>query len=63
MVLGKRWLFLIGNGAEIQPLKKDRKGPMKCPIIRVIVCQDHVLYFSQLKPTCIHLISILADII
>ena len=28
MVLGKRWLFLIGNGAEIRPLEKGRKGPV-----------------------------------
>ena len=27
MVLGKRWLFSIGNGAEIRPLEKGRKGP------------------------------------
>ena len=25
MVLGKRWLFSIGNGAEIRPLEKGRK--------------------------------------
>ena len=28
MVLGKRWLFLIGNGAEIRPLEMGRKGPV-----------------------------------
>ena len=28
---GKRWLFLIGNGAEIQPLEMGRKCPvMSC---------------------------------
>ena len=27
MVLGKRWLFLIGNGAEIRPLEMGTKGP------------------------------------
>ena len=27
MVLGKRRLFSIGNGAEIRPLEKDRKYP------------------------------------
>ena len=27
MVLGKRWLFSIGNGAEIRPLKMGRKSP------------------------------------
>ena len=27
MVLGKRWLFSIGNGAEIWPLEMDRKSP------------------------------------
>ena len=27
MVLGKRWLFSIGNGAEIRPLEKGRKSP------------------------------------
>ena len=29
MVLRKRWLFSIGNGAEIRPLEKGRK----CPVI------------------------------
>ena len=29
MVLGKRWLFLIGNGAKIRPLEKGRKSPEK----------------------------------
>ena len=29
MVLGKMWLFSIGNGAEIQPLEKGRKSPEK----------------------------------
>ena len=28
MVLGKKWLFSIGNGAEIQPLEKGRKCPV-----------------------------------
>ena len=27
MVLEKRWLFSIGNGAEIRPLEKGRKRP------------------------------------
>ena len=27
MLLGKRWLFLIGNGAEILPLEMGRKSP------------------------------------
>ena len=27
MVLGKGWLFLIGNGAEIRPLEMGRKSP------------------------------------
>ena len=27
MVLGKRSLFSIGNGAEIGPLEMGRKGP------------------------------------
>ena len=27
MVLGKKWLFSIGNWAEIWPLEKDRKSP------------------------------------
>ena len=30
MVLGKKWLFLIGNGAEIRPLEMGRKGPDAC---------------------------------
>ena len=28
MVLGKRWLFSFGNGAEIEPLEKGRKSPV-----------------------------------
>ena len=28
MVLGKRWLFSIGNGAEIRPLEMGRKSPV-----------------------------------
>ena len=27
MVLGKRWLFLIGNGAEIRIIEMGRKSP------------------------------------
>ena len=27
MKLGKRWLFLVGNGVEIRPLEKGRKYP------------------------------------
>ena len=27
MVLGKKWLFSIGNGAEIWPLEMGRKSP------------------------------------
>ena len=30
MVLGKRWLFSIWNGAEIRPLEKGRKPPALC---------------------------------
>ena len=29
MVLGKRWLFSIGNGATIRPREKGRKSPAK----------------------------------
>ena len=29
MYWGKMWLFLIGNGAEIRPLEKDRKSSVK----------------------------------
>ena len=28
MVLGKRWLFSIGNGAEIRPLEMGKKSPV-----------------------------------
>ena len=27
MALGKKWLFSIGNGAEIRPLEMGRKSP------------------------------------
>ena len=27
MVLGKKWLFLIVNGAEFRPLEKGRNSP------------------------------------
>ena len=33
MVLGKRWLFSIGNGAENQPLEMGRKSPDFTPFI------------------------------
>ena len=29
----RRWLFLIGNGAEIQPLEMGRKGPVYKSIV------------------------------
>ena len=32
MVLGKRWLFAIGKGAEIRSLEKGRKSPAIIPI-------------------------------
>ena len=32
MIFGKRWLFLIGKGAEIRPLEMDRKGPDRARI-------------------------------
>ena len=28
MVLGKKWLFFIGNGDEIWPLEKGRESPV-----------------------------------
>ena len=28
MVLGKKWLFSIENGAEIRPLEMGRKSPV-----------------------------------
>ena len=27
MVLGKRWILLIGNGAKVWPIEKGRKCP------------------------------------
>ena len=32
----KRWLFSIGNGAEIRPLEMGRKGPEKKSIIEIM---------------------------
>ena len=37
MVLGKKWLFLIGNGAEIRPLEMGRKGPEQGSSISVLL--------------------------
>ena len=41
MVLGKRWLFLIGNAAEIRPLEMGRKGTVEehipIPWVRAII--------------------------
>ena len=34
MVLGKMWLFYIGNGAEIRPLEMGRKSPENIPLPR-----------------------------
>ena len=36
MVLGKRWLFSIGNGAKIRSLEKDRKSTVKSFDLRFI---------------------------
>ena len=33
MVLGERWLFSIGNEAEIRPLEEGRKSPVWCGIL------------------------------
>ena len=33
MVLGKKWLFSIGNGAEIRPLEMNRKSPVDSPVL------------------------------
>ena len=38
MVLGKKWLFSIGNGAEIQPLEKGRKSPIVLCMIKGYMC-------------------------
>ena len=37
MVLGKGWLFSIGNGAEIRPIEKGRKSPVCSSLNRGIV--------------------------
>ena len=41
MVLGKRWLFSIGNGAEIRPLEKGSKSPVHVPCTQcTCLCLD-----------------------
>ena len=37
MVLGKMWLFMIGNVAEIRPLEMGRKGP-GLTVLQLISC-------------------------
>ena len=50
MVLGKRWLFLIGNGAEIRPLEMGRKGPADMQLVIIGDHQQpcgHTMYLTQ----------------
>ena len=47
MVLGKRWLFLIRNGAKIRPLEMGRKGP---GVILFSACPS--FYHSVLMKLC-----------
>ena len=38
MVLGKSWLFSIGNGAEIRPLEKGRNSLcIQCEKLRTVL--------------------------
>ena len=46
MVLGKRWLFSFGKGAEIRLLEKGRKSPGMAEYILIKVCLLHILIFS-----------------
>ena len=41
---GKKWLFSIGNGAEIQPLEKGRKSPVGCKRQQRFQTTDITLY-------------------
>ena len=57
MVLGKRWLFLIGNVAEIRPLEKGRKSP---DLSHDIVCGSDItpcIKIDKLLVVYIHVFS------
>ena len=64
MVLGKKWLFLIGNGAEIRPLEMGRKSPdgvwVSCIFkqgtimaLRFVTFVAHILHNTVLVMTCL----------
>ena len=38
--IGKRWLFLIGNGAEIRPLEKGRKSPNSPSLVNSQITEE-----------------------
>ena len=44
MVLGKRWLFSIGNGAEIRPLEKVGKSPAHVYNLLFMTSHGKMLY-------------------
>ena len=48
MVLGKKWLFSIGNGAGIRALEKGRKSPVKVPKSHELASNKY-----QYSKTCI----------
>ena len=42
MVLGKRWLFSIGNGAKIRPPEMGRKSPAKEQTVNLLHSENTV---------------------
>ena len=55
MVLGKRWLFSIGNGTEIVPLEKGRKSPVRSSLSAAEESFDPLLYTECTAKTLIGL--------
>ena len=48
MVLGKRWLFSIGNGAHIRPLEMGRKSPKIPLVLQGLITSFTLLVFLAL---------------
>ena len=47
MVLGKKWLFSIGNGAEIRPLEMGRKSLARPVTITIQQRESNVIRIKK----------------
>ena len=51
MVLGKMWLFSIGNGTEIQPLEMGRKSPVQKLMVQYTIFKTVLLNLLKVYPS------------